>query len=199
MSVDKDNPLALKWMGDYIYSEIKYYKSREELEKAISLYKRCIMQKDYIPSKYSQDPILASKQMLAILYLGGELIPKNLYQVAYYHALEGTNNSSYKIGQLIRKNPYLAREIFEGIYYGEKLNTMKSDLLKRVYLNIKMFVEKDKSDWIYNCNSLNKMVLLYFDIADKKIDTMKAALNKTPLYVKVLHDIIEGYIKKMIL
>jgi TPR repeat protein len=106
-------------------------------------------------------------------------------------------NCDYKIPELLSKSPKCLQNMCKRIYKEKRLDKIDSNMLSSLYRKIKISIENKKLFPISSKdNGLRPFVKAFDGCIKDRVLYMREELNKTPLFVVSLHDIIGSYMDK---
>jgi TPR repeat protein len=181
MAAEKDNPLALYYLAVNTGNMILHP------DKALDLLQRCVKQTYLRFQKIDNydNPIKLAHIALAQIYSKGKVL--DVHRSLYNYAM--ANEDSY-VNEILTKHN-LTKEVFKIVYHGKKLDIVESWILSPECKIIKYYIEEGV---LGDITYISKVVRSYFKIIEQSTYEMRRVLNITPLYIKVLHDMIEKYL-----
>jgi TPR repeat protein len=106
-------------------------------------------------------------------------------------------NCDYKIPEILIKNTKYLSYMCKYIYKHKRLDRTDTIMLSYLYRKIKNVVENNVPFPVsQNNNGLRPFVQAYDGCIKDRVTQMRDNLDKTPLYVTTLHDIIDSYMNR---
>jgi TPR repeat protein len=184
ISLTQDNSDAMYYLGHmYVHGQ----GGDKNVKLGVLLTEKSSNRGGFIYDKWFNCMENATNNLIGF-YQKGDIVPKDLHK-----ALKLSVYNEIRVKKLLTEEKDLLREVIRGVYWMKRLNTIDIGILSGEYKMIKNYIEEDSAIDINTLDAI-PFVKEYIKYIIMGRAEMCKNLDKTNLYMPVLHDIVSAYI-----